>query len=61
MMEVRCGKSTNASLGTRTQTLGFMQDHLEEYRKLVKDGKFVCRACGRVAAEEGSLCMPEKL
>jgi len=43
------------------QTLGFVQDHFAEYRKLVKDGKFVCRACGRVAAEEKSLCLPERL
>ncbi|MFX0208316.1 MAG: hypothetical protein ACFFDT_20195 [Candidatus Hodarchaeota archaeon] len=31
---------------------------VEEYKKLVKDGKFVCMICGRVAAEKDNLCIP---
>ena len=41
--------------------VGFVKDNLEEYKKLVKDGKFVCKNCGRVAVEEKNLCAPEKL
>ena len=40
---------------------GFLKDKLEEYKKLVKDGKFVCKNCGRVAVEGKNLCAPEKL
>ena len=35
--------------------IGFVKDRLEDYKKLVRDGRFVCRACGRVAAEEGAV------
>jgi hypothetical protein len=43
------------------QNLGYVKDHLDEYKELVKNGNYVCRACGRVAAIEGSLFVPEKL
>jgi hypothetical protein len=33
----------------------------DDYKKLVKDGKFVCGNCGRVAASDKSLCAPEPL
>ncbi len=33
----------------------------EAYKALVKDGKYVCKGCGRVAADEKSLCAPEPL
>ena len=32
-----------------------------DYKALVKDGRFVCTGCGRVAASEKSLCAPEAL
>ena len=33
----------------------------DDYKALVKDGKFVCKGCGRVAADEKSVCAPEPL
>ena len=36
--------------------LGFQSSNLKDYKELVKDGKFVCKICGRVAAEEKNLC-----
>ena len=41
--------------------LGFQISNTEQYKELVKDGKFFCRACGRVAASEKNLCKPLKL
>ena len=29
---------------------------LEEIKELVKDAKFICKTCGRVAAKEENLC-----
>ena len=34
---------------------------LEEVKKLVKDAKFVCKVCGRVAVAEENLCEPVPL
>jgi len=43
------------------QNTGYVSDNLEEYKKLVRNAKFVCKRCGRVAANEKNLCAPEKL
>jgi len=43
------------------QNIGFVQSNLDEYKKLVRNPKYVCGNCGRTAAEEGNLCKPEKL
>jgi hypothetical protein len=43
------------------QNIGYLKSHLEQYKKLVKDPKFICKGCGRVAAQERHLCAPEKL
>ena len=34
---------------------------VEEYKKLIKNPKFLCKKCGRVAAREENLCEPIKL
>jgi len=34
---------------------------LEQIKALVKDPKFICKTCGRVAAKEENLCDPVSL
>jgi transposase-like protein len=34
---------------------------LDKIRPLVRDAKFICKSCGRVAADKGHLCQPVKL
>jgi hypothetical protein len=41
--------------------VGFVRAQLEDYKKLVKNPRFVCRTCGRTAENEKNLCDPEKL
>jgi len=41
--------------------LGFQVSNSDEYTQLVRDGKFFCKSCGRVAASEKNLCKPLKL
>jgi hypothetical protein len=41
--------------------LGFQISNPEEYKKLVRDGKFMCKVCGRVAAKKENLCKPVDL
>ena len=41
--------------------MGYVNSNLDKYKELVKEGKYVCKACGRVAVEEKNLCVPEKL
>nr|MBP7321702.1 hypothetical protein [Deltaproteobacteria bacterium] len=43
------------------QNIGQVEKNLEEYKKLVKDAKFVCKSCGRAAANKENLCSPEPL
>lgn len=31
---------------------------INEYRELVKNGKFLCKHCGRIAANKANLCDP---
>ncbi len=49
------------------QKLCFMGDlnkekgTLENYKKLVKEPRFICTGCGRTAASDSSLCSPERM
>jgi hypothetical protein len=43
------------------QNVGFLLKNWDDYKKLVKNGKYICRACGRVAESESNLCVPEEL
>ena len=38
-----------------------LKKHLEAYRELVRDPRFLCKKCGRVARREAHLCKPENL
>ena len=40
---------------------GHLKEDREDFKKLVRNGKYVCKGCGRVAAEAASLCAPEEL
>jgi hypothetical protein len=35
--------------------------NLEDVKKLVRNPKFICKNCGRAAANETNLCAPETL
>jgi hypothetical protein len=41
--------------------LGYIKSSLEDYKKMVKDPKFVCKTCGRSANSKENLCFPVKL
>jgi len=41
--------------------LGFQVTNPDEYKELVRDGKFFCKGCGRVATRQQNLCTPSKL
>lgn len=41
--------------------MGMVEADLDHYKELVKDGKFVCANCGRVAKEAKNLCNPVAL
>ena len=40
---------------------GYLEQFPEAWRELVREGRYLCRACGRVAAGKDSLCVPERL
>lgn len=41
--------------------IGMPQSDTAGYKELVKNAKYLCKACGRVAADEKNLCKPVKL
>jgi hypothetical protein len=41
--------------------IGYVQADLEGYKKMVREGQFVCATCGRVARDAENLCVPQKL
>lgn len=41
--------------------LGFIASNVDDYKTLVRDGKYFCKNCGRVAAEAKNLCKPQAL
>jgi hypothetical protein len=41
--------------------MGYLTSSLEDYKKLVKDAKFVCKTCGRTADSKDYLCRPAKI
>lgn len=41
--------------------LGYVQLNFDDYKTLVKGPQYVCKNCGRAAANEKNLCKPDKL
>ena len=41
--------------------LGFLTSHSDDYKSLIRKGRYFCKNCGRVAAEAKNLCKPESL
>jgi hypothetical protein len=40
---------------------GLLRNQPQDYKKLVKKPKYICRRCGRVAHKKRNLCRPEKI
>ena len=41
--------------------IGFQGSNPKDYKAMVRDGKFMCKMCGRVAYASKNLCKPVKL
>ena len=41
--------------------VGYVREFAPAYKDLVRNGKYMCKACGRVAAKAENLCAPEEL
>ena len=41
--------------------LGYQQRKAKDYKALVREPKYMCKQCGRVAAKPRNLCKPVKL
>ncbi len=41
--------------------LGYQAQETEEFRSLVRNPKYICKHCGRAAADKNNLCVPDKL
>lgn len=39
----------------------FIKSDFKTYKELVRDGKYVCKGCGRVARKKKNLCDPKRL
>ena len=40
---------------------GYLSDQTQDYKKLVKKPKYICKRCGRAARKKRNLCRPEKI
>ena len=43
------------------QNIGILRGQLAEYKKLIRGAKYVCKDCGRSAANPENLCFPEEI
>jgi hypothetical protein len=43
------------------ENVGYLETHLDDYKKLVNDSRYVCKKCGRTANTADNLCVPEPL
>ena len=61
MAEIKMPHSAHEQHLCLLQNVGYLSSDLDEYKKLIREGRYVCEGCGRVAASEKNLCAPEKL
>jgi hypothetical protein len=61
MAEIKMPHPKHESHLCYLQNVGYVESELEAYKKLVRQPKYVCKNCGRAAANETNLCKPEKL
>ena len=40
---------------------GYHKDHPKKYKSLLKNSNYMCRKCGRAAADKKNLCKPEEI
>jgi hypothetical protein len=43
------------------ENVGYLRNHPDDYKELIKNTKFFCKNCGRAAADGKRLCEPEEL
>jgi hypothetical protein len=43
------------------QNIGMLDESLEEYKELIRGARYVCKDCGRAAADQTNLCRAERL
>lgn len=43
------------------ENMGYLKSNFSDYKTLVKNSSYVCKGCGRTAADAKNLCSPEKL
>ena len=43
------------------ENIGYLRVAFDDYKRMVKGAKFICKECGRVAGDARNLCAPEKL
>ena len=41
--------------------MGFQRQRPDEYKALVREGRYMCEGCGRVAVNKDNLCRPVEL
>ena len=43
------------------QEEGYIESHVEDFKKLIQPAKFFCGNCGRSAVNSANLCNPQDL
>jgi hypothetical protein len=61
MAKAKMPHSNHAKHLCYLNNLGYQISNPKEYKALVKNGKFLCKVCGRVAASDKNLCKSVKL
>ncbi len=61
MAEVKMPHSGHEEHLCLLQNVGYLNTSFEDYKNLVRNPNYVCKNCGRTAANEKNLCAPEKL